>query len=284
MVCTPVYTVYGRSVVVFLSVCGVFSIDGFGRCSWFMVVMYGKRGFSWVRSRATVDRDGARERATRGDGRRRRGRGRARGVDAHRCVALRAGDVRAVGRRRRKVTRARWLDVFRAATPSFARRAATCGEANAESRAAKFQREFDAVCDACEGRAMDEEPQGSARRACRDAGGAEPARPWRRVPRTVSREDGILRACGFVDCFASVKREENDRALGALPDVLRGVGRAARRETPLRRACEACSRGTYSISAPHRRWTCMKMVAVSISRRRWRDSGRDRGASTISAR
>ena len=72
-----------------------------------------------------------------------------------------------------KVTRARWLNVFRAATPSFTRRAATCGEARAESRAAKFQREFDAVCDACEGRATDEEPHGSARRACRDAGGAE---------------------------------------------------------------------------------------------------------------
>ncbi len=145
-----------------------------------------------------------------------------------------------------KVTRARWLNVFRAATPSFTRRAATCGEARAESRAAKFQREFDAVCDACEGRATDEEPHGSARRACRDAGGAEPARPWRGANclELCRARDGILRACGFVDCFASVKREENDRALGALPDVLRALDETAGADEDAR--LEACVRGVFA--------------------------------------
>ena len=145
------------------------------------------------------------------------------------------------------VTRARWLNVFRAATPSFARRAATCGEPDAETRARAFQRAFDAVCDACEGRASDEEPHGGARRACRDAGGAEPRRPWRGANclELCRARDGILRdACGFADCFASVKREENEAALRALPDVLRALDETTGEDDDARLA--ACVRGAFA--------------------------------------
>jgi len=146
------------------------------------------------------------------------------------------------------VTRARWVGVFRAATPSFARRAATCGAPDAETRAKAFQRAFDAVCDACEGRASDEEPHGGARRACRDAGGAEPRRPWRGANclELCRARDGILRdACGFADCFASVKREENEAALRALPDVLRALDETTGDDDEDARLA-ACVRGAFA--------------------------------------
>ena len=101
-----------------------------------------------VRSGSTVDRDGRRARATRAMGDAAEvedARVALTLIDASRYEPVTFAPWEDDGE---KVTRARWLDVFRAATPSFARRAATCGEVNAESRAAKFQREFDAVCDA----------------------------------------------------------------------------------------------------------------------------------------
>ena len=183
-----------------------------------------------------------------------------------------------------KVTRARWLDVFRAATPSSrdARRRAV------RQTPSRARQSFSASSTPCATRARDA-PWTRNRRDRRDGRvgtrrrGAGEAVARRRCLELCRARDGILRACGFVDCFASVKREENDRALGALPDVLRALDETAGAdEDAVGGVRRACSRGTYSISAPHRRWTCMKMVAVSISRRRWRDSGRDRGASTIS--
>lgn len=98
-----------------------------------------------------------------------------------------------------------WLDVFRRSTPEFARRAAADATvADARDKAAGFAARFDARLDAYA------------------PGGAEESAVLSCLVLCKERDD-LLRAAGFPDCFAKVKREENDKALAFLPGVLAGV-------------------------------------------------------------
>ena len=113
-----------------------------------------------------------------------------------------------------------WVGVFRASTASFERRAAL-DEASgdgATTRARAFAAAFERACDACE-RGADED----AREACRgEASGGAWEAPWEGVNcvEMCRARDGMLRRCGFADCFRDVKATENATALRALPGAL----------------------------------------------------------------
>lgn len=112
-----------------------------------------------------------------------------------------------------------WVGVFRASAASFERRAAL-DEASgdgATARARAFARAFEAACARCE--AGDED----AREACRgEASGGAWWAPWEGVNclEMCRARDGILRRCGFADCFRGVKAAENATALRALAGAL----------------------------------------------------------------